>query len=144
MPPVISADQRNALHNRMLDQLRGFDDLLNAVDQGDLESAYRLGRRFTDALRLLQEELGWAEQITGDWEVRNISPTDLSQILSRVRDDAAVQHERERAEQEDFRTTWDQAALVRDACEGLLRSLSRGPDAGSGEITAVPPILPRR
>jgi hypothetical protein len=125
MSVTISADQRNALYRRLLDQLRGFDDLLKAVDDGEIETAYRLGRRLTDALSLIQEELGWGEEATGEWELRKIPPKALARTLARIRDDALTQYEREREEQEEFRSTWDQAALVLETCDFLIPLLSR-------------------
>jgi hypothetical protein len=123
----ISPEQRRALYKRMLDQLRSFDDLMNAVEAGDLESAYRSGRRFLDALRLIQEEIGWGEHHAGSLELRCIPSQELSSILNRIREEAAAQHERERPEQEEFQATWNATGLVRDTCDELIALLLRSP-----------------
>ena len=123
MTVTISAEQRDALYERALAELRGFEDLLAAVDARDMEAAYRRGRRFLDALRLIQEELGWGEHPDGSRDLRTIAPRELSKILGRVRDDAIVDYERERPEQEQHRTTWEETALVRDTCDQVVQSL---------------------
>jgi hypothetical protein len=122
MGPLISADQRDALYRRALDQLRAFDDLLQAVDAGEMEAAYRLGRRMTDALRLIQEELGW-EPVGGSRELRHIPPQDLLPTLSRIRDDATLQYESLRPELEAVRAPAEETALIRDTCAELALDL---------------------
>jgi hypothetical protein len=124
MSLLISADQRDALYRRALDQLRAFDDLLQAVDAGEIETAYRLGRRMTDALRLIQEELGW-EPGGGSRELRQIPPQDLLPILSRIRDDATLQYESLRPELEAVRAPAEETALIRDTCAELTQTLRR-------------------
>jgi hypothetical protein len=124
MAATITVEQRRALYNRALDQLRGFDDLLDAVDEGDLETAYRLGRRYSDALRLIQEGLGWGETGRSGGGLEGIPPADLAGILGRIEDDATAQYEQERPAQEEFRATWEQTALVRETCRELLPGLN--------------------
>jgi hypothetical protein len=121
---LISADQRDALYRRALDQLSAFDDLLQAVDAGEIEAAYRLGRRMTDALRLIQEELGW-EPTGAPRELQHIPSQDLLSILSRIRDDATLQYGSLRPELEAVRAPAEETALIRDTCGELVDSLRR-------------------
>lgn len=121
----VSAAQRDALYRRALAQLRAFDDLLGAVDAGETEAAYRIGRRMTDALRLIQEELGWVWQTSGDHDLGRMSPQDLKGILDRVQGDSILEYENQLPELEEVRGPVEEAALIRDTCGEILESLRR-------------------
>ncbi|HVD86713.1 MAG TPA: hypothetical protein VNB59_04830, partial [Solirubrobacterales bacterium] len=56
---TITADQRDAVYDAVLTHLSGIGDLLLVVEENDLERAYRLGREFSDDLRLVLDDLGW-------------------------------------------------------------------------------------
>ena len=62
-PIIISADQRNALYRLLLGDFSVARDLEAACgrgEQSDMEECYRLGRRVTDCMRLIQDGgLGW-------------------------------------------------------------------------------------
>lgn len=125
MTVQISAAQRDALYRRALAQLRAFDDLLRAIDSGEAETAYRIGRRMTDALRLIQEELGWAWQTSGDHDLGRMSPRDLLGILDRIRSDSILEYESQLPELEEVRGPVEEAALIRDTCGEVMDNLRR-------------------
>ena len=124
----LSKEQQVALYRRCFAQLEVFDDLLSAVGRGELEEAYRQGRRLLDALRLIQEGLGWGEDAPALSSQRAIPAEEFASILARVRDEAIAQYEFEKPEQEAMRKPWEETALVRDACEELIPALLAAPD----------------
>lgn len=125
MTHSISAAARDALYRRAIDQLNGFDDLLRAAEDGDIEAAYRIGRRMLDSLRLIQEELGWGPAAGGDCELGRIPQEDLMQILNRIREDASLQYESQLPELKEVRGPVEETALIRDTCSDLVDALRR-------------------
>jgi hypothetical protein len=110
MSVTISGEQRDALYDHILLKLSAFGDLQLALDRGDIETATRLGRRFSDGLRLIQDELGWGVGSSASYELRTIPPAELARILAGIRDDAADEYEAERAEQEEFRANGERTS----------------------------------
>jgi hypothetical protein len=124
MSVVLSAEQRDALYAQALAELTLLDDLRKAWETGDQETAYRLGRRCSDCLRLIVDGLGWGERAGSESVELRIPPTELRRILSRLRDSASLQVESERLEQEAFRAAFDRAGLVRDTCTATLEEIT--------------------
>jgi hypothetical protein len=122
---TLTAVERDALYRQVLAELTALDDLRQAWETGDVETAYRLGRSCSDCLRLIVDGLGWGEQASSETVELQIPPAELTRILSRLRDSATVQYEAERPDQEEFRANWDRAGLVRDACTEKLEEISR-------------------
>jgi len=125
MSVALSATQRDALYRQVLAELTALDDLRQAWENGDIEAAYRLGRRCSDCLRLIVDGLGWGEQSSSESVELRIPPAELTRIFSRLRDSATLQYEAERADQEEFRANWDRAGLVRDTCTAKLEEINR-------------------
>jgi hypothetical protein len=122
---ALTAKQRDALYRQVLAELTALDDLREAWEREDVEAAYRLGRRCSDCLRLVVDGLGWGEHASSESVELRIPPADLTRILSRLRDSAALQYETERADQEEFRANWDRAGLVRDTCVAKIEEINR-------------------
>jgi hypothetical protein len=122
MSITIKPEQRDALYSWLLDQLNGFDDVTEAVGRSEFEKAQRYGRRVSDALRLIIDGLGW-ERNANDDVALTIPPDELRRIMRSIWEDAIVQYEEERPEQEEFRRAWDRTALVRDTCSAVLDQL---------------------
>jgi hypothetical protein len=57
--PTISSAQRDALYDQILDKLSGIGDVWLAVSAQDYVAADRLGRAYSDDLRLVLDDLGW-------------------------------------------------------------------------------------
>ena len=125
----VTSAERDALYAQAMAELTVFEDLLQAAEAGDLEQAYRLGLRCSDALRLIVDGLGWGEHASNESVELKIPVPELRRMLSRLQDTATVQYESERAEQEDFRSHWDQVGLVRDTCTAKLEELRTQPEA---------------
>jgi hypothetical protein len=60
---TLPADHRNAIYAEVRADLLSVDDLRLAIENGELETAERLGRRFGAELRLIQSGLGWEEEV---------------------------------------------------------------------------------
>jgi hypothetical protein len=122
----ISAEQRDALYDQLLDRLTGIGDIEIAVQAGKFEDAGRLGQEFSDDLQLLVNDLGFGE---GDGEPIELTspPEVLRRALPRLRDLAAghsASHAAELAELQLFR---DRSRLVSEACASVLDELDEVP-----------------
>lgn len=132
MSLTVTAAERDAIYRQVLAELTAFDDLREAWERGDVETAYRLGRSCSDCLRLIVDGLGWGELASGETIELRLPPAELTRILSRLRDSATLQYEAERLDQEEFRANWDRAGLVRDTCTTKLEEINRVAGAGPG------------
>lgn len=133
MSVALTAPQRDALYRQVIAELTLLDDLRQAWEISDVETAYRLGRSCSDCLRLIVDGLGWGEQASSESTELRIPPAELTRILSRLRDSATLQYEAERPDQEEFRANWDRAGLVRDTCVAKLEEISREAGAAQDE-----------
>jgi hypothetical protein len=122
---TITAEQRDALYELVIDDLSGLADVVIAIEQGRRDEAGRLAKRFGEDFRLL-EDLGWARDDDREAVELTIWPEDLVEALGRLRDDARAgsqepEEVREaRALDERHRSRF-QTAL--GACEVLLAKL---------------------
>lgn len=128
---TLSAEQRNAIYAEIRADLLSIDDLRLAIEQDELDTADRLGRRFGGELRLIQGGLGWGDQVDEAVHI-SLPAVELRSILIEVRDMAVEMYEAQREEQETFRAPWERAAQVRDACNEALTRLpeEQPPQAG--------------
>lgn len=118
----ISGAQRDALYEHILSRLSGIGDVWLAVSEEDFETATRLGREFSDDLRLLLDDLGWGDH-AGD-EIELTAPPDvLRRIFSRLQKLAASQRLSEESEWAEMRAFVERNALVAEACEVVLAGL---------------------
>jgi hypothetical protein len=66
MPVTLSSELRDALFFQLSVELDLLGDLQMAISKGNEEECYKLGRRVSDALRLVIEGgLGWRERTQG-------------------------------------------------------------------------------
>lgn len=128
-PVTISAAQRNALYRLILIDLSGFIDLQTAFDgeKADLETCYRLGRRVTDGLRLIQDGgLGWGNETPGELVELTLPAEELRRILTEQQDQLVAHREATRPEREDTEAEWQLDATALSACEDALSQLAGG------------------
>lgn len=125
MNVTLTAVERDALYRQAVAELTLLDDLRQAWETGDIETAFRLGRSCSDCLRLIVDGLGWGERSNSESVELRIPPAELTRIFSRLRDSATLQFESERSEQEAFRANWDRARLARDTCIAKLEEISQ-------------------
>lgn len=120
--PAITAAQRDALYDQILDRLSGIGDIEVAIQARNYDYAERIGREYSDDLRLLLDDLGIGEGDGGPVEL-NTPPEVLRRVLPRLRD-GAMDHtsalEREVAEVFELK---DRNRLVAEACEAVLSGL---------------------
>jgi hypothetical protein len=128
MALTITAEQRDALYDQILDRLGGIDDVRIVVQNDDFEAAERLGREYSDDLRLVLDDLGFGEG-TGE-QVELTSPPDvLARVLTRMREHASTHAESVEAEQGEAREMETRNRLVVEACGNVLADLD-GTHAG--------------
>lgn len=119
----LSPKDRDALFQRVLLDFSAFDDLQRFVAAGDLEQAYRIGRRLADGFRLLADGgLGW-EQRTAATTTLELPPLELRRILTRMHDEALAEWEGKRPEREDTEREWAEVTDARDACASILERI---------------------
>jgi hypothetical protein len=88
MPVTISRAQRDAIYQMVITHLTGIGDVWLAVHRRDFADAKRLGRKFAEDLRLL-EDLGWSETIDQETVTLTMAPGELTRTLARLHKDAA-------------------------------------------------------
>jgi hypothetical protein len=123
MAVTISPEQREALYDRILDRLSGIGDVWVAVSTDDFDTADRLGREYSDELRLVLDDLGWGDGPEGAAIELTTDPAVLRRVFGRLRDTTAG----ERAAQA---TSWAEShllekrnRLVGEACATVLKAL---------------------
>jgi hypothetical protein len=118
----ITAAQRDALYDQILDRLSGIGDIEMAIRAHHYDDAERIGREYSDDLRLLLDDLGIGEQASAPVEL-NTPPAVLRRVLPRLRE-LALNHtaglEPQWAEVQELR---DRNRLVSEACEAVLGEL---------------------
>jgi hypothetical protein len=88
MPVTISRAQRDAVYEMVINHLSGIGDVWLAVHRRDFADAKRLGRKFAEDLRLL-DDLGWSETIDQETVTLTMPPGELTRTLARLHKDAA-------------------------------------------------------
>jgi len=122
MTLTISAEQRDALHDLILDRMSGIEDVWLAVCAKNFDAAKHLGMEFSDSLRLVSEDLGWGEG-TGESVELTTPPDVLRRVFNRLRHSAVSQsvgHEEERVSAEAME---NRSRLVVEASQHVLAQL---------------------
>ncbi len=123
MTPTITAEQRNLLYDEIVERLSGIDDVRLAVEKEDYEAAQRLGIAFSDALRLVTEDLGWGEKAPAEAIDLNTPPDVLRRALTRIRDAVLGLDASEAPQRLELRENQVRNELVLDACRQVLAAL---------------------
>ena len=126
---TITAEQRDALYDQVLDRLSGIGDIEIAIDVEDYDRAERLGREFSDDLRLLLDDLGIGEG-TGEPVELSSSPVVLRRVLPRLSELAEAHTSALDEEVAEVQGLKDRNRLVAEACKTVLRELD---SAGGGQ-----------
>lgn len=119
---TITAAQRNALYDQILDRLSGIGDIELAIQAKNYDDAERIGRDYSDDLRLLLDDLGIGD---GDGEPVELttSPDVLRRVLSRLRERAEKHSASLEPEWNEARDIKERNRLVSEACEAVLADL---------------------
>jgi hypothetical protein len=119
----VSAEERDALHDLLLDKLSGIDDLGLAISRKDFRKAEYLAQLYHDYLTVVLVDLGWRDH--GDAAGRFTSPPEvLARVCGRLREAAESPHdflEKDRSAAEELE---GRNRLVLEACNRLLSSQS--------------------
>jgi hypothetical protein len=122
MSSTITAAQRDALYDQILDRLSGIGDIEIAIEAKRYDDAERIGRDYSDDLRLLLDDLG-----VGDGAgkpVALVTPPDvLRRVLPRLRELAEKHSASLEPEWDEGRSIKERNRLVSEACEAVLADL---------------------
>ena len=129
MPVVISAEQRDALYDRILDRLSGIGDVWLAADSEDYDTADRLGREYSDELRLVLDDLGWGDGPDETAIELTTPPEVLRRVFGRLRETTASERAAQATIWAESRGLEERNRLVGEACEAVLRALREGGSA---------------
>jgi hypothetical protein len=124
---TITAAQRDALYDQILDRLSGIGDIEIAIESENYDAAERLGREHSDYLLLLLDGLGLGD---GDGEPIELttSPEVLHRILPRLRDLAEGQTASLEPECIEVGRLKERNRLISESCDSLLAALSEWPE----------------
>lgn len=122
MSLTITAGQRDALYDQILDRLSGIGDIEVAIQAENYDDAERLGREYSDDLRLLLDDLG-----IGDGDGKSVAlvtpPVVLRRVLPRLRERAEKHSASLEPEWDEGRNIKERNRLVAEACESILTGL---------------------
>jgi hypothetical protein len=125
MAATITAEQRDALYDRVLDRLSGIGDILLAANSKDFATADRLGREYSDELTLVCDGLGWGGNSESEVIELKTPPELLRRVFGRLRDATASEREAQARSWDESRTLEERNRLVDQACTSVLQTLER-------------------
>jgi len=126
MAVAISAQQRDALYDQILDHMGGIDDLRMAVARQDFVNAERLARQFADELRLVNEDLGWGEG-SGEPVELGCPPELLRRVFARLGEEAEQLARFNAEEERQARELQHRTETVAELCNKALAELEDEP-----------------
>jgi hypothetical protein len=129
MTPTITAQERDALCDQILDRLSGIGDIELTIQAENYVAAERLGREYSDDLRLLLDDLGLGD---GNGEpIKLTSPPEvLRRVLPRLRDLAVSHSASQEEEWAEVREIQERNRLVTEACRSVLADLEGAETGG--------------
>jgi hypothetical protein len=122
MSLTITAQQRDALYDRILDRLSGIGDVWLAACAENFDAAERLGREYSDDLRLVLDDLGWGDGAGTTIELTT-PPDVLRRALTRLRDAAVSLDASQQAERAELRASEERNRFVVETCRQVLVGL---------------------
>jgi hypothetical protein len=126
MAITLKPAERDAIFTQIGADFTAFGDLEKAIDDGDEEQCYILGRRLSDGLRLLLDGgLGWRPRTAGP-TVLTIPDEELLGIMSRLQERMVTLYESMRPDREETQAEWDEIATIRDSCTKVMEQARRG------------------
>jgi hypothetical protein len=129
MSPAITARQRDALYDQILDRLSGIGDIEIAIRAEKYDAAERIGREYSDDLRLLLDDLGIGDG-SGEPVKLTAPPEVLRRVLPRLRELAENHTASLEPQWVEAREVKERNRLVSEACGAVLADLN-GMAAGS-------------
>jgi hypothetical protein len=129
MTVTISSAQRDALYDRFLDRLTGIEDIWLAASTEKYETADRLGREYSDELRLVLDDLRWGSGTGLETIELTTAPDVLHRVFGRLRETVADERAHQLATWIENRQLEERNRLVGEACHSVLDALN---SEGSG------------
>jgi hypothetical protein len=123
---TISHVHRDAVYSQILDRLSGIDDIWMAASSEKFETADRLGREFSDELRLILDDLGWGDGPEVDVIELTTPPDVLRRVFGRLRDKASEERNHREADWAAHQEDEERNRLVGEACQAVLEMLNGG------------------
>jgi hypothetical protein len=124
MALTVTAEQRDALYDRIFDRLSGIGDIWLAAQSEDYDTADRLGREYSDELRLLLDDLGWGGSLAESKPVVLKTPPDvLRRVFGRLCESTATERAAEASRWAESEKLERRNRLVGEACDNVLRTL---------------------
>ena len=126
---MISRAHRDALYDELLTDLEQFRELSGLVfgenaHVPDPTDCDRIGRRLTDALRLIQDGgIGWGYAEDDEPVYLTLPRCELRRIMVDQRRRFAVAHQARQRDKESTQTEWDQLKRAREVCADVLDQL---------------------
>jgi hypothetical protein len=128
MSRTITAAQRDAVYDQLLDRLSGISDIELAIQSENYDAAQRLVREYADDLQLL-ENLGVGDRNCEPVEL-TAPPEALRRTLPRLRELAQNHTSSLEPELNEASQIKERNRLVSEACEAVLADLDQAEDAG--------------
>jgi hypothetical protein len=122
MTITITAEERDALYDLIIVRLSGISDIWLTVCSKDYDASNRLGRQYSDELRLIVDDLGWGKG-TGEAIELKAPPDVLHRVLGRLRDLAVGQNAAEEKERTEVQQLEERNRLVVEASQRVLATL---------------------
>jgi hypothetical protein len=120
---TITHAQRDALYDQVLDRLSGIEDIWLAASSGRYETADRLGREYSDELRLVLDDLGWGDGPGLETIELAGAPDVLRRVFGRLRETVADERAHRHADWIENHELEERTRLVGEACESVLGTL---------------------
>ena len=116
----VPTDERNALLAQALSSFSAFGDLERAIEVGDFEQAYKVGRKISDGLTLIFDGgLGLVPQTDEPWTPQ-LPPEQLRAIATRMKKTADAWWESKRLERQETQREWAEITGLQSACTSIL------------------------
>jgi hypothetical protein len=128
MGHTITAAQRDALYDQILDRLSGIGDIEVAIQAENYDDAERIGREYSDDLRLLLDDLGIGDG-NGDPVELTAPPEVLRRVLPRLRQLAVNHSDSLEPEWVEVHRVRERSLLVSEACDAVMAALDGTPTA---------------
>lgn len=120
MTVTITHEQRDAVYGQILDRLSGIDDIFMAASNQRFDQADRLGREFSDDLRLILDDLGWGDGPKLETIELTTPPEVLRRVFGRLADNVDVERRSRRSDWDGRREEDERNRLVQETCQEVL------------------------
>lgn len=123
---MITPEQRDAVYDQLLDRLSGIGDVWIAASKERFDTADRLGREYSDDLRLVLDDLGWGGR-PGQGPIELTAPTQvLRSVFGRLQESVEGERDHWGEDWAASREHEERNRIVGEACQAVLGELEGG------------------